>query len=394
MDANHHQNRIDRRAFLKIGAVGVVTIAATRNPLTVAQDIAQPEQKREPVFRTLGRTGLKVSVVGVGAMITTEPAVLQAAFDRGVNYIDTARSYAGGKNEQIVGQAIKGRRDKIIVATKCSLAPDKDGLIRAAEESLRALDTDHIDVFQLHGPSKESILQEHIKEAFSQLRQQGKIRFTGLSAHSDQGGVIDTMIQDPAKFFDVVLVAYNFTGPKEVKDAIARAAAAGLGVVAMKTQAGGYKTKELGNVSPHQAALKWVLQDANIHTTIPSMVDLKQVEEDTEVMGMALSRTDEQALARYGQAIRPYYCHMCRQCAPECPWGVDVSSVNRCIMYAEGYGDMQLARAAYAELPPAASAAVCRNCEFCTVRCPNGLDIAAKMRKAQTVFGRHTTLRT
>ena len=94
-----------------------------------------------------------------------------------------------------------------------------------------------------------------------ELRKQGKVRFFGVTTHTNQTEVVNAIADDKDKFFDTVLVAHNFKSPPELKKAIARAAQAGIGVIAMKTQAGGYKTDALGAVSPHQAALKWVLQD-------------------------------------------------------------------------------------------------------------------------------------
>ncbi len=184
------------------------------------------------------------------------------------------------------------------------------------------------------------------------------------------------------------MTVYNFKSDPSLKEAIARAAKAGVGIIAMKTQAGGYETKELGDISPHQAALKWVLQDLNVAAAIPSMVDLDQIKENTQVMHMdlKLSQVDRRILERYGQAIAPYYCHRCGGCAATCPQGVDIPTVNRCLMYAEGYRDLDLARTTYAELPRTVSAAACANCSTCVAQCARGITIAQQMRRAQALF--------
>ena len=119
---------------------------------------------------------------------------------------------------------------------------------------------------------------------------------------------------------------------------------------------------------------------------IPAMVDLTQVKEDTEVMGMGFTTVDKQILSRYGDAIDPYYCRGCAQCDGTCPEGVDIATVNRSLMYAEGYRDLDLARAAYAGLPATQSAARCADCSTCVAQCANGLDLAARMREAQRLF--------
>ena len=176
------------------------------------------------------------------------------------------------------------------------------------------------------------------------MRQQGKVRFFGVTTHTNQAEVVNAVASDPDHFFDTVLVGYNFKSAPELKQAIARAAQAGIGVVAMKTQAGGYQTAALGAVSPHQAALKWVLQDTNVTAAIPGMKDLAHLKEDIAVMGLALTRRDEQILKRYGQAISPYYCQLCGRCEGLCSRGVAISDINRCLMYAEAYGSLDLAR--------------------------------------------------
>jgi len=378
---------MDRRTFLKLGSLGAAAAAAM--PARAAENQTAPDTASPGavVYRALGRTALKVSAVGIGAMRTTESAVLQAAFDKGVNYIDTAHCYMGGRNEKIVGEALKGYRDKVLVATKFHLG-SQESMMRSLEESLASLGTDHVDVLQIHNiKSTEEVLHQEAKEFLTEAKKQGKVRFTGVTTHSNQDVVLDAVREDPDKFYDVVLVAYNFKSPDAHKQAVARAAAAGIGIVAMKTQAGGYQTEELGPISPHQAALKWILQEPNVHTAVPAMVDLKQVAEDTEVMGLKLSRTEEQVLHRYDMATRSVYCQRCQRCEATCPQGLPISDINRCLMYAEGYGDMALAVSTYrTDVVPVATPAACGSCTACTAVCPNGLNVSERMSKARSLF--------
>jgi predicted aldo/keto reductase-like oxidoreductase len=329
-----------------------------------------------------------VSVVSFGAMLTPDPEPMEAAFDLGVNYVDTARRYMNGRNEEIVARALKGRRHKIYVATK-SLASSttKKDIFNDVETSLSKLQTDYIDVIQLHNlTSGDRALLPETREALIELRKQGKVRFFGVTTHTNQADVLEAITNDPDKFFDVALVSYNFKSETSVKNAIALAAKSGIGIVAMKTQAGGYKTDALGPISPHQAALKWVLQDTNVACAIPGMKDMTMLQEATAVMGMKLTRRDERILERYAEAITPYYCHLCAQCELTCPQSVAISTINRSIMYADGYENMELARSTYHELPAQKSARGCSDCTECVARCVNGLDIAAKMQKAKTLF--------
>lgn len=376
-----------RRDFLKLSVAAATVTSSIGIAAVKAGEGAFPPV---PVYRTLGRTGLKVAIVSFGAMLTPESEVIQAGLDMGINYIDTARKYMDGRNEEIVGKAVKGKRDKLFIATKTlASSTSKKDIIENVETSLAKLQTDHIDVIQLHNvenKNKDRLVNPETREALVELRKQGKVRFFGITTHTNQADILNALSDDPTKFFDTALVAYNFQSGPELKEAIARAAKAGIGIIAMKTQAGGYTTEAMGKVSPHQAALKWVLQDTNVSTTIPGMKDMSMLKEDISVMGMKLTSADTEILERYSKAVRGSYCHLCARCEPTCPRGVTISNINRSLMYAESYGSFALARETYNEIEPTASAGVCGSCRNCVARCHNGIDIADKMRKALVAF--------
>jgi len=377
MKRSDHAHHVSRRDFLKIGIAG----AAASVGFGRVDGLLHAETAPAPALRTLGRTGLKVTTVAYGAMLTPEPEVIRAGLDMGINYVDTARVYLSGRSEEIVSRAIKGIRDKLYLATKTRrVSNTKEEIFKDVETSLINLQTDHIDVIQLHGlDGPQRAFVPEVREAYLKLREQGKVRFFGVTTHTNQAEVVNAIVDDPTKFFDTVLVQYNFKTDASVKQALGRAAKAGIGVIAMKTQAGGYKTEELGSVSPHQAALKWVLQDTNVACAIPGMKTLGHINELVAVMGTKLAKSEEQILQRYGQAIEPYYCRLCGECEGTCPKGVQISVVNRALMYAEGYGERGLARKTFKE---ARNAGLCSDCAGCVARCVNGLNIAAKMGEA------------
>jgi predicted aldo/keto reductase-like oxidoreductase len=383
---------MNRRTFIKAGMIGTATaLVATPAFADTLQKMAESEPSAfpKPVYRTLGRTGLKITEVSFGAMLTPEPEVIRVAIEQGVNYIDTARKYMAGKNEEIVGKAVKGMRDKIFIASKTlPESKTKAEIIRDVEASLKTLGTDHLDVIQLHNlTDKGRIFIAETREALTLLKKQGKVRFCGVTTHKNEVEVLNALVDDSDRFFDTCLVKYNFKSEKEVSAAINRAAAAGIGIIAMKTQVGGYDIRGLGKISPHQAALKWVLQNPNVTAAIPGMKDMTQLREDIAVMGMPFNYADVRRLDRYAEAIAPFYCNFCGSCEAGCPGGVEISTVNRALMYAEGgYRDISLARVTYAELPQQTTAAACVGCEGCAARCVNGLDIAAKMNRARAVL--------
>ena len=156
---------------------------------------------------------------------------MRAAFDLGVNYVDTARRYMNGRNEEIVGKAIEGIRDKLYIATKTlASSSTKKEIFQDVDTSLSKLKTDHVDIIQIHNvTSAERALSPEVREAYLELRKKGKVRFFGITSHTNQANVLNAIIDDPDKFFDTALIGYNFTSPPELKAAIKRAAASGMG---------------------------------------------------------------------------------------------------------------------------------------------------------------------
>lgn len=390
MSKERERGILNRRDFIKLGLAGTTTALAGWDG--VAYGASSPSKGPfvfpPPVYRTLGRTGLKITVVSFGAMLTPEPEVIRIALDHGVNYVDTARRYMNGRNEEIVGEALKGRRDKVYVATKIQPSSvTKSAIFKDIETSLRLLGTDHVDVLQLHNlTGRDRVYNPEIREALSQLKAQGKARFFGVTTHTGQADVLNALADDRDHFFDTALVGYNFKTGKDVGDAIARAAGQGIGIIAMKTQAGGYSTDALGPISAHQAALKWALQNPNVTAAIPGMRNLSELREDISVMGMSYGLLDGLILKRYGSAIQPFFCHLCARCEPTCPKGVSISTVNRALMYREAYKSPELAGATYREIPAGTRASVCLDCKTCVARCPNGLNIGRKMERARGLF--------
>ena len=150
-------------------------------------------------YRTLGRTGIKVSPYALGAMMfgaignpdhDDSIRIIGKALDAGINFIDTADAYSRGESEEIVGQALKGRRDQVVLATKVHLPmgddPNQRGnsrrwIMTAAENSLRRLQTDRIDLYQIHRPDPDTDIEETLS-ALSDLIHSGKVRAIGSSA--------------------------------------------------------------------------------------------------------------------------------------------------------------------------------------------------------------------
>jgi predicted aldo/keto reductase-like oxidoreductase len=192
----------------------------------------------------------------------------------------------------------------------------------------------------------------------------------------------------------VALTIYNFSMDTSIDDAIATAAKANIGVVAMKVMAGGPRSlkpgdpnlKRLTQEGAMLAALKWVISKPNIATTIPSITDMDQLDENLKAMGTPLSAGDQKILSAHLDAIRPLYCSMCGQCEGACQKGLPVADVLRFLTYADGYGQFTLGRERFLELSAAHKAVRCGDCAVCTVNCPHGVRVSDRMARAQELF--------
>lgn len=384
---------IDRRGALRLlaAAAAIAANPSIRGAEAIAS-VAAASSAGGGEARPLGKTGMTVATIGVGAMITREADVIRYAVDRGANYVDTADCYMGGENERIVGRALKGVRSKVILASKVHIAP-VDRMIQSVEKSLKSLNTDVIDIMQLHGISTEGeVTDGNARDALRKLIDQGKVRVPGVTTHSGQEEVLKAVMKHG--FYKTVLVAYNFrtdagvkatlrkllSGGTGISAAIRDAGAAGVGVIAMKTQAGGYPV-EGGALSPHQAALAWVIENPGVATTIPSMVSFAQVDENLSACGKRLGKDGREALERYSMAIGDRHCGLCGQCKGHCPYGVDVQDVLRSLTYYEGYGQTDLANLSYRELADGRNALPCLACGSCAVQCRLGLSVGQLARR-------------
>ena len=135
------------------------------------------------------------------------------------------------------------------------------------------------------------------------------------------------------------------------------------------------------------AALKWVLKNPNIDTVIPSIVDNDQLEENLAAMSAPFSAADGRLLSARLEEIKPLYCRMCGHCEGQCAQGLPVADVLRFLMYAEGYGQFAMAREHFQALPAEVAAVRCGSCDHCTVECPNGVHVAARLHQGAAAFG-------
>ena len=385
--------RTSRREFLKVGFAGIAGASILTRCSNNQTSPGNQSRDRKIVFRTLGRTGLRLPVVSMGSTYGID--LVRVALDEGIAYIHTSSGYAERNHERLLGEVFSNRpRDSFAIGTSpdlpyvygsgdrsmdLGLNADPDLILKSIEGSLQRLKLDYVDIYWLLSIGRvETACHEPYMRAFEQLKKSGKTRFVGIGTHSNEPEIIMTAAE--SGFWDVILTAYNFrqTHRVDVREAIRQAAEAGIGVVAMKTQAGVYWDRTRLRKINMTAALKWVLQDENVHTTIPCFSNYEEILEDLSIMENLNLTPEESRDLKLGTdlGLAGLFCQQCRQCLPQCPAGLEIPGLMRAYMYAFGHNKPDKALETLRGWSPAGLA--CRDCAACSVRCALGFDIRSR----------------
>ena len=288
-------------------------------------------------YRTLGRTGIRISEVGLGtwgmggerygrADDAESRRALLRALELGVNHIDTAPIYGNGRSEEVIGEAITGRRHEVVLASKVGMFPggrrnfDYSGpaVMRSVEESLRRLRTDYLDIYMLHSPD-ESLFREDGLEALVRLKEQGKIRAAGFSVMSVDEGIPLAMRLIEQRQVDVIQQAYRLLYTLPAQELFPLAEARNVGVIARECFYFGFLTGAITRATifdDHddrrsfrrdfidaalarvkklrfltagrtmaQAALQFALATPGVHGVIPGAMTVAEVEDNVRASG-------------------------------------------------------------------------------------------------------------
>ena len=393
--------RLGRRELLQRGVLAGLGLSVAPRQASARPTGGPAAQVQRYV--TLGRTGMRLSDISFGGsrLGAGEGDTVRHALDRGINYFDTADSYHGGDSETTIGEAVRGKRDRVYLTSKTYTSPSdrRDSMMRSLEGSLRRLRTDYVDVYFNHAVNDVARLKNpEWREFTARAKQQGKIRAVGMSGHA--GHLIECLDYAlDTDSVDVILVAYNFgqdpafyqpftrsfdfiARQPQLPRVLKKAKTKGVGVIAMKTLMGArlndMRSFEKDGTTFAQAAFRWVLSNPDVDALIVSMTSPRDIDEYVGASGSqpAASR-DLPLLRRYAQMNGASQCRQgCDECVSACPYGVPIGEVLRTRMYAVDYGDLTLARSEYARLP--VGAAPCLSCaaQPCRGACPHGLPIA------------------
>lgn len=357
--------------------------------------------------RVLGKTGLSASVIGFGCWHILEISSMEAEklilyyLDRGGNYIDTADSYGNGESEIKVGRAISGRRSEVILATKTD-ARDKGGCLASIDTSLRRLNTDYIDVYIVHAVASMGELDRILgpsgaMEGIVKAREEGKVRFIGISMHGQPDTLIAALRSYP---FDIVMPTLNyfdrFNFPEIEQELLPLAMKNNVAVVAMKPLADGFLWR-----SPKEA-FRYVMS-LPVSVVLTGMNTMEMVRTDLDLADNFSPLTGEERERIYALApeLGTYVCRQCGKCLP-CSQGIDIPYIFRLEGYYDRqmrdgvirnpeeyalrehyrfwYGNSELAQELYTSV--AIKGDSCNSCGECASRCPYGIDIVRKLKIA------------
>ena len=372
-----------RRQFLQAGlalpAAGLVSSTSLDSAFQAPPQV---------VYRTLGKTGLKVSGVGYGIGFKPVTEVVARAIDMGINYFDTSRDY--GESEEIFSRVIKGKRDKIVIATKSGRRKKAD-VLQDLDTSLKMLGTDYVDIWHLHARDTPAAIPDEALEAMAEGKKSGKARFVGFSCH-DPNNMADFLIK--TKVFDVMQTTYSFAIGSGYRDAaVKKLQDAGIGVIAMKVVVAltGLNLKGFDNPPARKgegplAGIKWVLKNPAIGTTVPFMQTIPELEMNFRAMSEPYMPADEKLLYVLNEQIRPMYCRMCYECKGQCPKGVPVTDVLRFLAYNDFAGNYHQAVANFRGLGREIRDVRCSDCSECAIKCPNGVHVRERLARAQELL--------
>lgn len=334
-------------------------------------------------FQQLGNTGMTVSELGFGGIpiLRLESGeaekIVRHAFDRGINFFDTA--YAYRDSEEKIGRAFAGRRDKVIIATK-TMRRDGAGALEQLEQSLQRLQTDYIDLYQLHQVAQESVWQTisapgGALEVLQKAKVAGKIRFLGVTSHSRPMAI--KLIQ--TGLFSTVQFPFNFIEVDAAGDLHPEARRLGLGILVMKPFAGGV-------IDNATVAFKYLRQFPDA-IPLPGFDSVAAVDEVVSFYKTPnqVSSEDEALMATYRRELGQQFCRRCEYCQP-CPQGVMITPAMGYQVVARRMSpavSIEFSRAAMETVPQ------CIECGICIQRCPYDLPIPTMLKKHYAMWEQH-----
>ena len=334
-------------------------------------------------FTTLGKTNLTVSVVGLGGIpvqrtdVEGTKKLIDACIEKGVNFIDTARGYT--VSESYLGEALVGKRDKFIIATK-SMSRSYEAMAKDIDISLNNLKTDYIDLYQIHNIKSDEdfalcFSEKGAYQALVDAKKAGKIGHIGATCHAKES--FERLIREYGDLIETIMFPFNIV-ENQGEDLMKECTEKNIAFIAMKPLAG-------GNLTNGTLAMKYCLNHPDCTIVIPGMADLNEVEENCAAVDAgALTQEDLQECEAIRKELGNNFCRRCGYCAP-CPQGINIPSNFLFVNYLRHYGLADWAKDRYFSM--AATAKDCVQCGLCETRCPYELPIRDMLKQVAKDMG-------
>ena len=333
-------------------------------------------------YRILGKTGLEISRLGFGGIpiqkIDNEgtKTLIGGLIKAGVNFIDTARAYT--VSEEYLGYALSGVREKFVIATK-SMARTRDAMLKDVETSLEKLQTNYIDLYQIHNPSPKDldtvVGEGGALEALKEAKLAGKIGHIGITLHSVElfKRALDL------DWVETIMFPYNIV-ETQGEELISECQKRNIGFICMKPLAG-------GAIESSKTALRFIAKNQDVDVVIPGMADEREILENLCAVSdtSPLSSEEIEEIDAVRTSLGTNFCRRCNYCAP-CTVGINIPSVFLLEGYFSRYDLKGWAEARYSALEKTASD--CVGCGICETRCPYELPIREMLKKAADAFGK------
>lgn len=325
-------------------------------------------------MRVLGKTNLKINRIGFGGIpiqrVTQQDTnkIIDELINQGINFIDSARGYT--VSEDYIGNAIEGKRDNFILASK-SMSRTYEDMLKDVDITLKNFKTDYIDLYQLHNVKSdeyENIFNDNMAyKALLDCKSQGKIKNIGITSHS-----IDTIkkaVRDEK--FDTIQFPYNIV--EDQADEIFREAhKINIGIIVMKPLAG-------GAINNAKLAIKYILSKEYIDVAIPGMDSVDQVLENISVLeNLDIDKEDELKIEDIRNQLGNRFCRRCEYCMP-CPVGINIPMNFLLEGYYSRYNLKEWSKERYNSLDIKASD--CVECGKCESKCPYDLPIREMLKE-------------
>ena len=328
-------------------------------------------------YTILGKTGLKVSKVGLGGIPVQRISLdeckelINECINQGINFIDTARGYS--VSEEYIGESLIGKRDQFIIATK-SMSRDYESMKRDIQISLNNLKTDYIDLYQIHNIKTDEEFSTCFGEngaykALLEAKAEGKIGHIGASAHGKEA--FERLIREYENEIETIMFPFNIVENQGL-DLMKECHEKNIAFISMKPMAG-------GNITNGTLAMKYILNNPYNTIVIPGMASLDEVKENANAVNLGeLTKEEIEECENIVKELGNHFCRRCGYCAP-CPMGINIPSNFLFVNYLRHYGLADWAKDRYYAM--AKTAKDCIECGQCESKCPYELPIREMLKE-------------